>query len=248
MVCITEDFEVNEKMNSSGKSKWEVVFNFSSPILEKSISDFEDFILDTEKVDEGIHFKGFSIITNALTIQEAFFYAQGKANRFFDYLSAVHKYPVECHMSTMIEVKPKGEVRTGFAFVTGKCVIHRPEILDFSKDNAKKILQNSDDKLVRQFSHYRRALKTDDIIEKIREYWLIIEDEYGKNHPFILNHLYIRHLVNHTELTRPNHENKAKNLLNKNYLDTSNPQDLDIIKNDFMLIQKEAKEIIDGKI
>lgn len=235
-------------MNDSGIIKWDVAFNFLSPILEKSIADFEDFIFDTEKMNEGILLKGFSIITEPLTKQEALYYAQGKANRFLDYLSAVHKYSIECRLNNMVEVKPKGEERTGFVWVTGNCILHRPEYLDFSRDNAKKLLQNSDDKLVRQFSHYRRALKTDDIIEKIREYWLIIEDEYGQNHPFIQNHSYIRHLTNHAKLTTHKHEQKAKTLLNKSYIDTSNPKDLDILINDLRKIQKEAKGIIDSML
>lgn len=65
----------------------EVVFRFPSPILEKSITNAEglEFGLefDTEKVEDGIILKGFSIITPILTIKEADDFAQENANRIF---------------------------------------------------------------------------------------------------------------------------------------------------------------------
>lgn len=210
--------------------------------------DFEDFRFVTEEADGGIHLMGFSIMTDALKRQEALFYAQGRANRFFDYLSAIHKYPVEGRLSNMVEVKPKGETRTGYATMKCDAIIHRPEDLDFSKDNAKKVLQNSDEKLVRQLSHFKRALKTDDIIEKVREYWLIIEDEYELTNPFILKYSYVRHLISHPELIVPKHKEKAEKLLGKGYINPSNPKDFEDLKDVFMIIEKKSKEIIDGKI
>ena len=236
-------------MNRSKRCQWEVVFRFPSPILEKSITNAEglEFGLefDTEKVEEGIILKGFSIITPILTIKEADDFAQENANRIFDYLSAIHNYPIEGYLSKMVELKPEGEVKKGYKKSSVGITVHMPEDLDFNRDSFKVLTTK---KLARQLSHFRRGLKTDDVIEKIREFYLICEDEYLPGHQFLEDVRPVRHLLSHPELNNPKHIAKAKTLVGKKYLDPSDPGDVAAIKDDLNKIEKEAREIIKGKI
>ena len=239
-------------MNSSERCQWEAVFGFCSPIGEKSIAKIEgiefEIEFDTEKVGEGIILKGFSIITPSLAKQEAALFVWEKANRIFDYLSAIHNYSIEGDLSNMVEVKPEGEVKTGYLETTVGVTIHKPEALDFNKDSIKRVLQNNDEKLVRQLSHFRRGLKTDDVITKIREFYLISEDEYPPEHPFRKKYKYVRHLQSHAKMDRKNSIKKAKDQLGKNYMDPSDPKAMGAIKRDSKIIEKEAREIINRNI
>lgn len=236
-------------MNSSKRCQWEGVFRFPSPILEKSIPNAEGFEFglefDTEKVEEGISLKGFSIITPILTKKEAEDFAQENANRIFDYLSAIHNYPIECDLSNMVELKPEGEVKTGYKKSSVGSTIHTPEDLDFNKDSFKVLTTK---KLARQLSHFRRGLKTDDDIEKIREFYLICEDEYLPGHQFLEDVKHVRTLLSHPELNRLGYVAKAKILVGKNYFDPSDPGDMAAIKGYSNKTEKEAREIIKRKI
>ncbi|HJH26516.1 MAG TPA: hypothetical protein C5S37_06995, partial [Methanophagales archaeon] len=150
-------------MNSYKRCQWEVGFIFPSPIREKSITNAEglEFRLefDTEKVEEGIILKGFSITTPILTMKEADDFAQENANRIFEYLSAIHNYSIEGYLSNMVELISEGEVKTGYVEHTVSITIHTPEALDFNKDTIKRVLQNNEEKLVRQLTHFRMGLK-----------------------------------------------------------------------------------------
>lgn len=239
-------------MNSSERCQWEAVFGFCSPIGEKSIAKIEgiefEIEFDTEKVGEGIILKGFSIITPTLAKQEASLFVWEKANRIFDYLSAIHKYSIEGDLSNMVEVKPEGEVKTGYLESKVGLTIHEPEALDFNKDSIKRVLQNNDEKLMRQLSRFRRGLETDDVITKIREFYLISEDEYPPKHPFRKKYKYARHLQSHAKMDRKNSIKKAKDQLEKNYMDPSDPKAMEAIKRDSKIIEKEAREIINRNI
>ena len=239
-------------MNSSKRCQWEVVFRFPSPILEKSITNAEglEFGLefDTEKVDEGIILKGLSIITPTLAKQEASLFVWEKANRIFDYLSAIHNYSIEGYLSKMVEVQPEGEVKTGYVESTVGLTIRESEALDFNKDSIKRVLQNNDEKLARQLSHFRRGLKTDDVIEKFREFYLICEDVYPSGHQFLEDIKPVRHLLSQPELNNPKHKATAKTLIGKGFLDPSNPRDMAAIKDYSNKTEKKAREIIKRKI
>ena len=225
-----------------------MVFRFPSPFLEKSITNAEglEFGLefDTEKVEEGIILKGLSIITPILTKKEADDFAQENANRIFDYLSAIHNYPIEGYLSNMVEVKTEEEVKTGYKKFSVGTTVHKPEDLDFNKDSFKVLTAK---KLARQLSHFRRGLKTDDVIEKIREFYLICEDE-PTGHQFLEAVTPVRHLVSHPELNNPKHIATAKTLIGKGSLDPSDPRDMAAIKDYSNKIEKEARDIIKRKI
>ena len=239
-------------MNSSERCQWEAVFGFCPPIGEKSIAKIEgikfEIEFDTEKVGEGIILKGFSIITPTLAKQEASLFVWEKANRIFDYLSAIHNYSIEGYLSKMVEVQPEGEVKTGYVESTVGLTIRESEALDFNKDSIKRVLQNNDEKLVRQLSHFRRGLETDDVITEIREFYLICEDEYPPEHPFIKKYKYARNLQSHAKMDRKNSIKKAKDQLEKNYMDPSDPKAMEAIKRDSKIIEKEAREIINRNI
>ena len=239
-------------MNSSERCQWEAVFGFCPPIGEKSIAKIEgikfEIEFDTEKVGEGIILKGFSIITPTLAKQEASLFVWEKANRIFDYLSAIHNYSIEGYLSKMVEVQPEGEVKTGYVESTVGLTIRESEALDFNKDSIKRVLQNNDEKLVRQLSHFRRGLETDDVITEIREFYLICEDEYPPEHPFIKKYKYARNLQSHAKMDRKNSIKKAKDQLEKNYMDPSDPKAMEAIKRDSKIIEKDARGIINRNI
>ena len=240
-------------MNSSEGCRWEAVFSFSSPFLEKSMKTKIEGIVfeiefDTEKVEEGTIFKGFSIFTPILTRKKASDFVRKKANRIFDYISAIHNYSIEGYLSHMVEVKPEGELKTVYKEFQVDAILHKPEALDFNEDSFKSILLNNDEKLVRQLAHFRRGLKTEDVITKIREFYLICEDEYPKKHHFLEEYKYVRHLLSHAEMIFNNSIIKAKNLLGKKYMDPSDPRDMKAIKGDSKIIESEARKIINSKI
>lgn len=238
-------------MNDSKKSKWEAHFTFQSNIYEKSITPVKDLYfeinLDTEKVDEGIHFKGFSIITPILTIKEAKSFAQEKANRILDYMSAIHNYSIEASFNLISEIKPPGELKLVESTFTINGILYKSIDLNLNDESLKNLLGGKNVKLMKQLSHYRRGLKTDDIINKIRDFYLIIEDDYPTNHPFRKKYSYIRHLQSHPR-TIKRARKFALRLLGKDYMDPSNPNDLEKIKTDAEAIKREAKKIIDSNL
>lgn len=228
--------------------QWRAIFNFHSPVHEKSIVGTEGIEFNTENVNESIAIKGFSIITPSLEYDRAKNYANEKANRIFDYMSAIHNYAIKGYLSNMTEHKPLGEKKTGIVQMNGSLVIHKSENLDFSKKSFEDVFNGKDEKFQRQLSHFRNGLEVDNIITKILEFYKIIEDEYNKQHPFIEENKYIRHLMSHPELTYEKHKESAIDKLGKQYFDPSNPEDIEKLKKDVEVIKNEARKIIKNKI
>jgi hypothetical protein len=221
-----------------------------SSIIEEYITankEINDIILDTEKVGDKIKLKGFSIFTPELTFMEAINHVKEKANRFSDYISAIHNIPITFHLISM--VKNVGGIRERTRMSPEINVrVYKPEKLDLNKASFKKVYQNNDIKLARQLAHFRRGLETEDIITKIREFYLIVEDEYGKENHFCKKFSYARHLQAHPYIADQNLLPKVKTLLRKDYMDPSNPQDIEVIKKDETIIEKEAINIIKNKL
>lgn len=228
--------------------QWRAIFNLQSPIHEKGIVEIEGIEFNTENVNETIVIKGFSIITPTLEYDKAKNYAMEKANRIFDYISAIHNYAIKGYLSNMTEEKPQGETKTGIIQINLSSVIHKPEYLDFSKKSLENILNGTDIKFQRQLSHFRTGLEVDHIITKIQEFYKIIEDEYDEQHPFNKENKYIRHLISHPELTHKQHKKSAEDKLGKPYFDPSNPEDREKIKKDVEKIKNEARKIIKNKL
>ena len=239
-------------MNSSKECRWEAVFSFSPPVHEIGIAVPEGFSLpdgsefkikfDTERKNESVIIKGFSIVTPTLPSREALYFAQKTANRIFDLMSAIHNYPIEGCLSNMVEIKPEGEVKTGIKEMTVNAILHKPEDLDFNKDSIKNVFQNKDEMLMRQLSHFRRGLETDDTITKIRDFYQICEDEYSPGHFFIEKYKYVRNIMSHPVVKQ------EKKLLGKKFMDPSDPKDMEVIKSDSKTIESEARKIINSKI
>lgn len=236
-------------MNSSGRCQWKAVFRFHPHgIHEKSISETEGIEFDTEKTEGGICLKGFSLTTPHLTMKESLHFVWEKANRIFDYMSAIHNRSIEGRLDRIIRMGAEGEVRTGYVNCSADLILHRPVDLDFNKDSATSVLQNSDKQFMRQLSHFRRGLETNNTVTKVREFYLIIEDQYPPDHVFIQDYSYVRHLQNHPELTRSKHAKKAKKLIEKIHMDPSDPKDMEAIRKPLKEIETEAKRIINGKL
>jgi hypothetical protein len=57
----------------------------------------------------------FSLSIPLSSAEEALIIAVEKGNRVADYLGSIHSLPVQAYLSSITEIKPKGEVKTGIA-------------------------------------------------------------------------------------------------------------------------------------
>lgn len=219
-------------------------------IIEERIDEnkeINDIILDTEKFSDKIKLKGFSIVTPEPTFMEAMNDVKEKANRFSDYISAVHNMPITFHLISI--EKNVGGIRERTRMSPEINVgVYKPEKLELNKASFKKVYKNTDKQLARQLAHFRRGLETVDIITKIREFYLVVEDEHGEGNPFCKNFSYVRHLQVHPYIEDQDLLPKVNPLLKKNYMDPSNPKDIEAIKNDEKIIEAEARKIIINKL
>lgn len=229
-------------------SKWEVVFTFPKPIEENSAKDIEYIKFQKEDERDGkIILSGFSVITPTLCRDEAELYAKEKANRILDYMSAIHGVPIKCSLNSIGEFRPPGELRTRETYVKINSNVNKPCYVDFTE--LRRIITGQNLQLMRQLSHYRRGLEAeDDTVAQIREYYMVVEDEYDDpNHDFIKTHSHIRHFVSHFELPKPNAKKKAETSYGQNYNDLSDPKISILLKKDLVAIKEKARDIIISK-
>lgn len=228
------------------KFKWEAIFTAKTDIIEESIienEEIKEIILDIENNNK---IKGFSIIITESTLIDAINDAREKANRFSDYLSAIHNRPIIFNFNNIVQegVGIKKVIITK----NGRYILHKPEKLDLNTMIFKEIYRNNNKKLARQLSHFRRGLETDDIITKIHEFYHIIEDQYDEDNDFRISYGYIRHLVSHPTIENKDDKKRVRSLLKKNYIDPSSPKDMERIRKDVIEIEKEAVKIIKDQI
>lgn len=227
-------------------------------ILEECIipdKEIDGVILDTEKIGDKVRLKGFKIITPELTFEEAIYYTKGKVNIFSAYISAIQEIPIRTHL---VNITKKGESREMTRTATINANVCKPEKLDLNK------IPFQDKKLVRQLSHFGRALDGD-IIDKIREYWQVIEDEESPEpDEFVNNHSWVRNFVSHPiirnydswsdkeiscikkctgKIFRRSSKKKTK-FLGRDYIDPSSPKDMIGLKQELIAIEEKAREII----
>jgi hypothetical protein len=239
---------------------WEVRFNLTTPVSEKSIKEIEGIRFDIESHPSGIELKGFSIIIPTTNEEEARILAEGKANRIFDYLSWIHNRPITGNFLSMIELRPSGEVRRGMVSFSASAIIHNPVDLDFSL--IRDILEGRDEKLLRQLGHYSMGLKAIDIVSKYRDFYQVIEDEQERIDTSAIIPLeriedidsetikrVIRNLSSHPVLSQnKKHASIATALLGRPYLDISNLQDKKLIEDNLKAIKDQAEEILIPKL
>jgi hypothetical protein len=188
------------------------------------------------------------ITTPNLSFVDAINYSRIIANRCTDILSFIVGYGVSCSLKQINEIGSEvGKVKTGAVFMSADAFIVKPEEVDMTKPSFSRILRNQDDKLARQLSHYRRGVSSTDVIDQIREYYQIIEDEYGKNDQRTKKYTFVRHLVNHPYLNDPNAAAAATTIVGKPYLDPSAPSDILALKAELDTLKNEAIKIIKAK-
>ena len=163
-------------------SGWNALFVFQDPIEELSLKETNNIKFQKTELGGKIAVNGFLIYTPELSKEDAIIYAKEKANRVLDYMTALHGVPIECRFNNIgITVKP-GECSTREANIAVKGNIIEQRIINL--EPIKPILENkmaaSDLQLMRQLSHFRRGLEAeDDIVTQIREFFMVVEEEYG---------------------------------------------------------------------
>jgi hypothetical protein len=226
-----------------GTQGWEANFRLSWEILENDIKDTEG-IKSTIKTNEiGSKFlTGFSLVIPPSSYEEARIIAIEKGNRVADYLSSIHNLSVEAYLTNITEIKSQGEIKKGYATLEVSASLHKPVDLDFA--NIKKFLACNDPKVLRQLAHYSKGLKySRDPITQFREFYLMLEDEYGKKHPNLQKYSYIRHAIMHAKLD-PKHEQKLLDQIGTSYIDPSSPEAIEFVKEKLPDLANEATQIV----
>jgi hypothetical protein len=154
----------------------------------------------------------------------------------------------------------KGE---GIATVEIGATLHKSMIIDLADIN--KLMECSSEKHLRQLAHYSRGLEAADIITKYREFYQVFEEDIGiitppkpewRSHKELGSMsikdiedyeilTFIRHLVNHPNLTRERAKVLAGKLAVKTSLNLNNPEELELVKSYLKIMQEKAKEIIE---
>jgi hypothetical protein len=243
--------------------KWDALFLFPSPIEEKSVREIPDVRFEKTIHESKITLTGFTVSTSVTDKDRALSAISEKANRVLDYITAIHHIPIKCSLNNFGEVKPPGEPKTRESSVKICASIFKSGFINFL--SIKSILENNmqpdDLQLMRQLSHYRRGLECfvetpEDIITQIREFYMILEDEYaGTGNNILSKYSYVRHFVSHYEMDKtgkagktPKSYTKAFSRFGQTYADYSKPALMEEIKKDLPNIKKEAEEIIQRKL
>ena len=231
---------------------WEMIYYFGSPIQELALKEYdniEGFRIIKEESSVSVKLIGFALLVEASSDNEAKEISRIKANRVYDYLTSIHDVPINGYLACYKESNQElysveSDVKIKWDQLTAKKV-------DLSV--VEKMTKWGEIKLMRQLSHYRIGLKaSDDIVTQIREFYLIVEDEYGdKKHPkhaFLSRYKGIRDLVYHPKIDNPDSSLPDGTPLAANYLDLSNPKAIEELKTYAQLIKMEADKIIKTKI
>lgn len=230
-----------------GSMGWVARFEFSWRISEYSIKDVEGITSDIwENEAGGIFLKGFSLQILPSGREEARISALEKGNRISDYLTSIHRRPVEAYLIQITEIRPAGEVKQGEALSGVSAGVHQPVHLDFA--NIENLIGCGDTKALRQLAHYRMGLRYAlDPINQLREFYLILEDEYGKDHMLLVPYRYVRNALCHPELR--DLSNQIKKLLEdigEKSLDPSSPKAMELIQTKVQPIKREAEKVIEN--
>ena len=250
-------------MTPGNSFKWDAMFLFKSPLVEKSIKGTTDIKFEIVQNGSKIISTGFMVSTSEPDKDCALAAILEKANRVLDYLTAKHHVPIRCSLNNWGEVKPPGEVKEREASYKMGSAIFKEGFLNFL--SIKPILENNletkDIQLMRQLSHYRRGLENfvetpTDVITQIREFYMILEDEYtGTSSTILPKYSYIRHFLSHHEMKELDKKGKtlkaymrALARFRQPYADYSKPELMGKIKEDLPSIKEEAEKIIDRKL
>lgn len=233
-------------------SGWNALFVFDTPLKELSLKETKSIKFQKKEIDGLIVIDSFLIYTPDLSKEDALIYVKEKANRVLDYMTALHDVPIECRFNNIGTTVKTGECSTCEAYLVGNANIIDRKLINF--EPIKSILENklsaSELKLMRQLSHFRRGLEAeDDIVTKIREFFMVVEDEYvDQDNSFYNKYSYVRHFICHPELEEEGAKEKARSSFRKTYFDPSDPRTIKKLEKDLKEIKKEATRIITSKV
>ena len=230
--------------------RWQAKFTLAPPLLLDEVQNLPELKIIKENDEPNAKWTRIEVTTpNLPSFIEAILYAREKCNRCTDFLTFLKGFPVRATLSNITQVGLTGSVVTGCAPLSLDMIIDGPHYIDLIGEAIAEVIQGSEPKLARQLSHYRRAIETDDTINKIRELYLVVEDEYGEACQFLEQYRYVRNILSHPELTKSDYSiSKAKNRFGRTYIDPSCPKDLDELKQDADELLRKAKEIVRSKL
>lgn len=228
---------------SSKKTQWKASFILSTSVPVREVKSLKgiEFVIEDKARSE---ITGINIITPEMTYLSAVTYAEIICNRCVDYLSFLSRLPVIASLRQMNEIS-KIAVKSGYAMFSANAILAKRKDLDITNPAFQRALRNEDMKLALQLAHFRRGMLAKDVIEKIREFFQVLELERS---PATETYKYVRHLVSHPELSKTKSVEEAIKIIGKPYLDPSAPQDLRKMEKDASAIEKEARSIIQNKL
>lgn len=208
-----------------------------------------DVTLVTDSDGRNTSVISIEIITPVLSFLDAINYSQRMANRCTDVLSFISGYGVACSLKQINEIGEEvGAAKIGAIFFSVGGLLVKPGEVDLTKPAFSRVIQEKDKKLARQFSHFRLGISSLDVIEQIREFYQIIEDEYGENDPKTQKYKCLRNLLSHPELIKPESKAAAIAMVGKSYLDPSEPSDISVLLKHLVNLKNDAMCIIESKI
>jgi len=85
-----------------------------------------------------------------------------------------------------------------------------------------------------------------DPINQFREFYLVLEDKYGKGHPYLKKYSYIRHALNHPELDYPQFADRLLHEIGAAHIDPSSPKAKELVERNLCDLKNDATQIIEG--
>lgn len=233
-------------------SGWNALFVFRKPLEELSFKETANIKFQIEELNGKIIINSFIIYTPVMSKEDAIIYVNERANRVLDYMTALHNIPIECNFNNIGTTVKPGECSTREAYLGINANVIKKTVINF--ESIRPIMENkmgaSELQLMRQLSHFRRGLEAkDDIVTQIREFFMVVEDEYADHdNSFDDKYSYIRHFVCHSELDLEDAKKKAMRAFRKTYFDPSDPQTVKRLEKDLKGIKEEAFRILYNKM
>ena len=232
-------------MSQDDTTTWQAKFHINPHLNVREIKNLSNIRLIKNSDNNDALATELEITITAPTREDAHNKAIEIANKCVAFLTFRKRFLVTASLYN-IGPQPSGITMTGYSSLAITAIIDKYDNIDLTAEPLPGIINNSEDKLSRQLSHYHRAFQTDDVMTKIREFYQVIEDEYNNTGDFIESHKLVRHLVSHPKLHDHKLVKDAKAQFGKEYLDPS--EDLSNLKPILSEIQKEAEKILEGKI
>jgi len=232
------------------ESEWRAKFSINPDgVIVSKVLNLPDVTLVTEFDGSNNRIISVEIITPNFPLFDAIDYLQRIANRCTDILSFISGYGVSCVLRQMNEINGEdGTAKTGIVPISFDAALAKPEEVDLTKPAFLRVIEEKDEKLARQLSHFRLGISSSNIIEQIREYYQIIEDEYGQDDPRLVKYKWVRDLLMHAKLDHKKAIAEALKIVGKPYFDPSAPKDISALSTHLIDIKTKARHIIRSKV